>query len=117
MKHVGKNIKSLRQKQGWSQGDAAQRLKISIPAFSKIETNITDINLSRLYQIANLFEVSVLDILSLPGEELANPDKQELANCKYKLATCEQEVIQLQKKVIGLFDELRMYQSKLTKAL
>jgi transcriptional regulator with XRE-family HTH domain len=32
MNNIGKNIRKLRQKNGWSQGEAAQRLKISIPA-------------------------------------------------------------------------------------
>lgn len=107
MKHIGKNIRSLRQKNGWSQGEVAKRLKISIPAFSKIETNITDINISRLYQISALFEVSVLELLSLPGEDLASQEKLELASCKSKLAASERDVIQLQKKVISLFDEIR----------
>jgi transcriptional regulator with XRE-family HTH domain len=42
---IGKNIRTLRQKHGWSQGQVASRLHISIPAFSKIETGITDINI------------------------------------------------------------------------
>jgi len=104
MEHIGKNIRSLRQKNGWSQGEVAKRLDISIPAFSKIETNITDINISRLYQIAGLFEVGVLELLSLPGEDLASQEKQELAAFKEKLAASEQDVIRLQKKVISLYD-------------
>jgi transcriptional regulator with XRE-family HTH domain len=107
LEHIGKNIRLLRQKNGWSQGEVAKKLNISIPAFSKIETNITNINISRLYQIAALFEVSVLELLSLPGEVLANPEKQELLICKAKLEASEQDVIQLQKKVISLFDEVR----------
>jgi transcriptional regulator with XRE-family HTH domain len=107
MKHVGKNIKSLRQKQGWSQADVANRLKISVPAFSKIETSITDINLSRLAELADLFKVSVLEILAKPGENLPTINEEELTKCKIKLAESEQDVIKLQKKIISLFDELR----------
>ncbi len=40
MNIIGKNIRQLRQKNGWSQGEVAKRLSISIPAFSKIETGI-----------------------------------------------------------------------------
>ena len=58
-KSVGKNIRTLRHQRGWSQEDVAHRLGISIPAFSKIETGVTDINLSRLEQIANIYEVNV----------------------------------------------------------
>ena len=55
MNTLGKKIRLLRHQKGWSQEDVAKRLDISIPAFSKIETGITDVNLSRLNQIAKLF--------------------------------------------------------------
>ena len=38
MNYIGKNIRRLRQKKGWSQSQVAAELKISVPAFSKIET-------------------------------------------------------------------------------
>jgi transcriptional regulator with XRE-family HTH domain len=37
---LGKNIRDLRHRKGWSQEDIALKLDISIPAFSKIETGI-----------------------------------------------------------------------------
>lgn len=70
MNYIGQNIRTLRQRKLWSQGQVAKQLKISIPAFSKIETGITDINITRLEQIASLFDVSILEILSKPGENL-----------------------------------------------
>ena len=69
MKTLGKKIRLLRHQKGWSQEDVAIRLGISIPAFSKIETGVTDINLSRLEQIANIYEVNVVNLLSLEAEE------------------------------------------------
>lgn len=104
---IGNNIRKLRQKNGWSQGQVAERLKISIPAFSKIETGITDINISRLDQIARLFEVSTLQIISKEGmpENMYNPE--EVVKLKVKLASQEEEIIKLQKKVIDLYEEMR----------
>lgn len=107
MSIIGKNIKSLRQKNGWSQGEVAKRLSISIPAFSKIETGITDINISRLDQIARLFEVSTLDIISADGESNRNANSLEIQELKQKLADSENEIIKLQKKVIDLYEEIR----------
>ncbi|WP_345892961.1 helix-turn-helix transcriptional regulator, partial [Sphingobacterium thalpophilum] len=49
---VAKAIRLLKQQRGWTQRDVAQRLEISMPSLSKIETGITDLNLSRLNQIA-----------------------------------------------------------------
>ena len=63
MNTIGKKIRLLRHQQGWSQDDVAKKLGISIPAFSKIETGISDINLSRLEQIASLFGFSLVELL------------------------------------------------------
>ena len=43
-KSIGKSIRILRHQHGWSQEDIANRLGISIPAFSKIETGVTEVN-------------------------------------------------------------------------
>jgi transcriptional regulator with XRE-family HTH domain len=107
MKTLGKKIRLLRHQKGWSQEDVAKRLDISIPAFSKIETGITDINLSRLEQISNLFEMSVVQLLTFNDAEYEQKYVNELENVNKKLMDRETEVIDLQKKVIELFEELR----------
>jgi len=91
-KSVGKNIRTIRHQRGWSQEDVANRLGISIPAFSKIETGVTDINLSRLEQIANIYEVNVVNLLALDAED-AEPQVSHLNVA--------------QRKVILLYEELR----------
>jgi len=105
-KSVGKNIRTLRHQRGWSQEDVANRLGISIPAFSKIETGVTDINLSRLEQIANIFEITVAQILSIEeGEVDLTPSNLSIA--QKKLVDRESEIASLQRKVILLYEELR----------
>ena len=107
MKTLGKKIRLLRHQKGWSQEDVAKRLDISIPAFSKIETGITDINLSRLEQIATLFEMGVVQLLTFNETEQDQKFVTELENVHKRLMDRETEVIELQKKVIELFEELR----------
>lgn len=105
-KSVGKNIRALRHQHGWSQEDVANRLGISIPAFSKIETGVTDINLSRLEQIANIFDINVVNILALDTDETdMRPSSLSLA--QKKLIDRESEIANLQRKVILLYEELR----------
>jgi transcriptional regulator with XRE-family HTH domain len=112
MKALGKKIRLLRHQKGWSQEDVAKKLDISIPAFSKIETGITDINLSRLEQISILFEMSVVQLLTFNDLEEDQKAINELESVNKKLMDRETEVIDLQKKVIELFEELR--QAKIT---
>jgi len=108
MKTLGKKIRLLRHQRGWSQEDVAKRLDISIPAFSKIETGITDINLSRLEQISILFEMTVVQLLTFNDAEQEQKYNSELDTVSKKLSDRETEVIDLQKKVIELYEELRL---------
>lgn len=107
MKTLGKKIRLLRHQKSWSQEDVAKRLEISIPAFSKIETGITDVNISRLEQISKLFDISVVQLLTFndtEGQEQYNSEMEELTQ---KLHEREIELMDLQKKIIELYEELR----------
>ena len=109
MNALGKKIRLLRHQKGWSQDDVAKRLDISIPAFSKIETGITDVNLSRLNQISKLFGLSLVQLLST--SEMDEDDKErieELNEVNKKLQLREIEIIELQKKVIDLYEQLHV---------
>jgi len=105
-KTIGKNIRTFRHQRGWSQEDVANRLGISIPAFSKIETGVTDINLSRLEQIANIYEIEVVQLLSAEIEEV-KVEPSNLSIVQKKLIDRETEIANLQRKVILLYEELR----------
>lgn len=100
-------MRLLRHQRSWSQEDVAKQLDISIPAFSKIETGITDVNLSRLEQISNLFEMSVVQLLTFNDTELQEKHDSDLESLNKKIQTQESEVIRLQKKVIELYEEIR----------
>jgi len=106
MNKVGKKIRLLRHQKGWSQQDVAKKLEISIPAFSKIETGITDLNLSRLIQIAKLFNFTAVQLLSFSETEHVNDYVDEITSIQQKLKEREEEIIQLQKKVIDLYGQL-----------
>lgn len=105
MKTIGQTIRTLRRKQEWSQEEVAVQLGMSVPAFSKIETGLTDINLSRLEQIAGVFDMTAIDLLTY-GEMPQQPPFE-------KLAATEAQLIDLQQKVIDLYEELRKLSSPL----
>lgn len=102
---VGQSIKLIRQRNGWTLEDVATRLGISIPAMSKIETGVTDVNLSRLEQIADIYRVSLLQLLNVYNEELA-PIEFNSDILKKKISEQAAEIATLQRKVIELYDEL-----------
>ena len=69
-KIIGNKIRSLRTLKELSQENVAEMLGISITAYSKIERGETDVQLSRLSQIAKVFEVSIEEILNF-GDKIA----------------------------------------------
>lgn len=105
MLEIGKKIKALRQKKGWSQVDVAEMLGISVPAFSKIETDITDVNVSRLAQIADIFEVHI-STMFLDEETESKESEDELKKAKDTIETQAAKISHLQEYIITLYEEL-----------
>lgn len=106
MKSVGDNIKKCRQALDLSQADVAKLINISTPAFCKIETGQTDLNISRLLQIAQVFKVSMIHLIT--GEEKLSNSSEDLIDLKEQLLEKDEEINKLRKKVIDLYDKLGM---------
>lgn len=97
----------LRYQSEWTQEEVAVRLGLSIPAYSKIETGASDISLSRLEQLAAVFDLSVIQLLML-DEKADQEFAGEIAALKLLMDVRRKELIGLQRKVIELYEELRM---------
>lgn len=107
IQEIGANIRQLRLAQSKGQTQVAKALDISVAALSKIEGGQTDINLSRLAQIAKYFKVAIVsiiskDITSVPSQNIT----EEIEALQKLLADKDVEVMKLQKKVIDLYDKL-----------
>jgi len=105
---IGAHIKRLRLAQAKGQTEVAKALKISVAALSKIENGQTDINLSRLAQIAKYFQVSISSVIAKEATDMSISQDvlEEIAELKQKLLDKDAEVMKLQKKVIDLYDKL-----------
>lgn len=106
MKTLGKKIRLLRQQKGWTQQDVAKKLDVSIPAFSKMETGITDLNLSRLNQIAKLFNLTLLQLVSNSDTDDVKDYTNEISILNKKLQQKDDQIIQLRKKIIDLYEQI-----------
>jgi len=104
MKTLGEKFRILRQKKGVNQKAMADLLEISIPAYSKLETSITDPNFSRINQIAEVHNLTLRDLLDV-GEEDGNEQTQLIDQLKEKVSELESTVIKLQTKLIELYDQ------------
>jgi transcriptional regulator with XRE-family HTH domain len=63
---IFKNIEAIRKEKGLNQEVIAELLGVSQPAYSNWITRNHDMTYSRLSQIANILEVSVIDIITYP---------------------------------------------------
>jgi transcriptional regulator with XRE-family HTH domain len=65
-------IRFLRQAKGWTQEEVADKLKMSQNGYGSIERGETDVNLSRLEQIAELFEIKLSELLGMDEKAVFN---------------------------------------------
>lgn len=63
---IGKNIRKVRQIRGYNQEGLACKLDITPVSLSKIENGITNISLTRLFNIADALGVKIEVLLTDP---------------------------------------------------
>jgi len=67
MNAVASKIKKLRSSIGLTQEQMADRVHLSLKAWQKIENGITRLDLDRLNQIAEILEISLVDLINADG--------------------------------------------------
>ncbi len=69
MKAVAGNIRKVREYRNYTQDYLAAKLEISQNAYSKIELGYSKITLDRLFHIAIILEVAVMELLQFDAEK------------------------------------------------
>ncbi len=70
MAKLHQNIRTLRTLKGWNQETMAELLELAPKSYASIEQGKTDIQLSRLEQIAKLLEVEVADLFNFDKDSI-----------------------------------------------
>lgn len=60
---VNDKIRMIRETKNWSQEEMAERMNMSKNGYAKIERGETKLNLHKLEQIANIFNIDVLELI------------------------------------------------------
>jgi transcriptional regulator with XRE-family HTH domain len=109
MKTLGEKIKAIRVSKNLTQEDIAYELDMAIGSYSKIERNITDINFSRLEQIAKVFKISIVEIVSFGEDNKLLKEREklkvQLQDMEKELREKDKEIISLQKKLLETIDK------------
>lgn len=61
---IHEKIRSLREINSWTQEEMAEKLEISKNGYAKLERGESKLNIERLEQIANIFNVDIADLAS-----------------------------------------------------
>ncbi|MDQ7947660.1 MAG: helix-turn-helix transcriptional regulator [Pedobacter sp.] len=85
MNLLGQKIKKLRQEKNVNQASIAKEMGISLPAYSKIETGKTDVNISRLEQLASIHKIDIGEFFCDGLKEQLKEKDEQIAILKDKL--------------------------------
>jgi transcriptional regulator with XRE-family HTH domain len=112
---VANKIRLARLAKNLSQQNMADELNITVAAYSNIERGVTDISVTRLYQIAGILELHIEDLLHLDAsfvEESTQQDEYTSLNSSQQLYMLIQEVQTLKTKTGLLEKEIELLKSR-----
>lgn len=109
---IGHKLKALRMTHSASQKVVADHLGMSVPAYSKIETGLTDISFSRVKLVADFFQISMVDLLKI-GENYAKDE--QYPDLKNQLTELTLKYNDQQKKMIELYETIRSQKAQIPK--
>jgi transcriptional regulator with XRE-family HTH domain len=73
-------LKLFRQLKGWSQEQVAEQLAMSVGGYGAIERGITDVQISRLEQIAQLFGIELTDLFAPEKNTIHSSEGNSIIN-------------------------------------
>ena len=98
---VGKNIKTIRELRNYTQSYMADCLNMSVSGYGKIERDETDPGISKLSNIADILDVSIVDILFFNKDNVFQKDNQ-IEQYQNMLRLLNNKVTQLEQEVATL---------------
>ncbi|QIM66025.1 transcriptional regulator [Mannheimia granulomatis] len=67
---INEKIRKLRESNSWSQEQMAEKLNMSLNGYAKIERGESKIYLEKLEQIAQVFDIDVVELMQADGKNI-----------------------------------------------
>ncbi|WP_432745025.1 helix-turn-helix transcriptional regulator [Haemophilus influenzae] len=67
---VNEKIRKVRESKAWSQEQMAEKLNMSLNGYAKIERGETKLYLDKLEQIAQVFDIDVVELMQFDGKNI-----------------------------------------------
>lgn len=103
IKQIGTNLRKIRTDRSLSRPEVAKQLNITIQTLINIEVGKTDINVSRLKQFSDIYNIHLSEIFSenSPIAFKMESIRAEMKEYQKKYEKSQQQVITLQQKVLN----------------
>ncbi len=100
-KKVGERIRVARVTKGLSQQNMADELGLTVASYSNIERGVTDITITRLFEIARILGVKIEDLLGLVNNSTNVNDTRSnyLTKKEIELEEIRKMLVELQEEV------------------
>lgn len=102
---VHEKIKLIRQIKNWSQEEIANKLEMSVNGYASIERGDTDVQLSRLKQIAKIFEIELSELFGINEKNVLNVTGKTCNTTQYNQSHITSDSM----KIIELEHELEKF--------
>lgn len=112
-KGIGSKIRQIRELKGYSQEYVAGKLGVSQRAYSKLETSETKLDWDKISQIADVFEIEPLDIVSFDDNLVFHNCNQSGKFGQFFNNFPEKLIEQYEKRIKGLEAEIEFLRNEL----
>ena len=68
--NINEKIRRIRESKEWSQEQMAEKLNMSLNGYAKIERGESKIYLDKLEQIAQVFDIDVVELMQSDGKNI-----------------------------------------------
>ena len=112
---VNEKIRKFREAKDWSQEQMAEKLNMSLNGYAKIERGESKIYLDKLEQIAQVFDIDVIELMQSDGKNICFQIESPLGSV-YQGGGETQMLIEIERLKLEL-SQAREKESLLTKML
>lgn len=112
---VNEKIRKVRESKAWSQEQMAEKLNMSLNGYAKIERSETKLYLDKLEQIAQVFDIDVVELMQSDGKNICFQIESPLGSV-YQGGGETQMLIEIERLKLEL-SHAREKESLLTKML
>lgn len=99
---IGQKIKKLRESKQLTQAQMATRLNIEPSTYAKMERGETDLKYDRLQRIADIFDMSITELINYDGADITILAGDNYGQCQYARNFYADSTVEIEKLKLSI---------------